>query len=217
MKQLVRLLLAALVFGVAGAAGALPLSVLVDDPKATIVVGDKQFSDFSYSFTGNMPGAEGIEVLSLTEPDGDFGLRFQGAFLDLASSPGGSDALISFTVTVLDKGQSITGASLGGNPTLLGCFGTISVVETFDVDPELRLVIFADEEAGQQSTDSISFASPLQTLRVTKDILAFAVKGAPTLSFIDQTFSQKSVPEPATLLMLGIAFTGLGYAGRRRA
>lgn len=185
-------------------AGAIPLSVLLQDPKASLTIGDKQFSDFSYSFTGDMPAASQVEVLTITDKDGNVGLRFQGAFIDLTTS-GGSDALIGYTVTVLDKGQSIVGAHLAGNPTLLGCVGSISVVDTFDFDPEARLRIFADNPgAGKQSTDWIDF-EPVTSIRVLKDVLGFAVDGSVTLSFIDQTYRQAKVPEPATLLLLGAA------------
>jgi hypothetical protein len=195
------------------AAGATPLSVLIENPEATIVVGDKEFSDFSYSFTGDMPDASRIEVIAITDSEGNFGLRFQGAFIDLTTT-GGSDALIGYTVSVLDQGQSITGANLAGNPTLLSCVGSISVVDTFDFDPELRLQIFADRPgAGTQSTDFVEF-EPAQSIRVLKDILAFATKGSVTLSYVDQTYRQVSVAEPATLLLIGVA--GVALARRRR-
>jgi len=200
---------------------AVPLSELVDDPEGEILVGDKLFTDFSYDATGDMPTVLGVNVIPILDDDGHFGIRFQGGFGDLPSSPGASDALISFTVTATLESFFIVDAHLAGNPELIGELGSISVVETFDFDPELRLTIFDDEEAGQQSVDWVDF-EPIKSIEVTKDIFALAAMstdeqtgGAVTLSFIDQTFSQ--VPEPGTAALLVVGLTGLGWLGRRRA
>src|ERR1700704_1402547 len=67
------------------------LSTLVGNPQATYTVGDKVFSGFSYLSTGDMPAAGGVNVAALVDNQGNFGIEFQGAFVDLPSSQGGSD------------------------------------------------------------------------------------------------------------------------------
>ena len=62
-------------------------------PGGTIVVGDKTFTNFGYTFTGDMPGPVGVNVVPITDDAGNFGIRFQAALIDLPSSVGGSDAL----------------------------------------------------------------------------------------------------------------------------
>ena len=56
----------------------------------SIIQGDKLFDNFSYSATGDMPTAANINVIGVTV-DGNFGVRFQGAFMDSAGG-GASDA-----------------------------------------------------------------------------------------------------------------------------
>ena len=51
--------------------------------------------------------------------------------MDLASSQGGSDALITYMVEVTDPLYLISDAHLAGNPTLLGDPGLDQCVETF--------------------------------------------------------------------------------------
>ncbi len=169
----------------------------------SVQVGDKLFESFTYNFTGDMPDAAGVNVIPIIDSMGNYGIRFQGAFVDLASTVGGSDALVSFQVTATAPGFVISEAHLAGNPTLLGTSGSISVTETFDFDPNLRIIIFDDESGGTQSTDS-AIVPNLETIAVTKDILAIAVgqagQSTVTMSFIDQTFAQ--IPEPGTLLLL---------------
>ena len=39
-----------------------PLSSLVNNPQGQVVAGDKKFTGFGYDFTGDMPGAAGVNV-----------------------------------------------------------------------------------------------------------------------------------------------------------
>ncbi len=194
------------------------LDLLIEE-ELSITVGDKLFTDFGYASTGDMPSAAGVNVIPIMDTDGNFGIRFQGAFVDLASSPDGSDALITYKVSVLDDSMQIVGANLQGNPALLGDFGSISVVESFlpDVDTVV-LEIFDDEFLGLQMTDTTTLDDPTSMLLVQKDISAIAVgeqgEGTATLSFVDQTFIQ--VPEPTALGLLSLGLAGLALAGTRR-
>ena len=66
---------------------------------------------------------------------------------------------------------------------------------------------------------SICDLHPYKTLHVQKDILAYAIgeTSYATMSFVDQTYSQTSVPEPGTLGLLGIGLLGfVGYGWWRR-
>ena len=171
----------------------------------TISVGDKTFSDFTYSKVGDMPEADGINVIPIVS-DGDYGVRFQGGFVDLAGG-GASDSLITFSV--MAPAAWIEGARLYGNVDASGN-GIASITETFL--PDLNNVSLSIT-AGVNLEDTTMFAAPVQTLQVQKDILLLADDVPATLSFVDQTFPQ--VPEPSTALLLSFGVLGL-LGGRRR-
>ena len=173
-----------------------------------LVSGDKEFSDFGYAATGNMPVAGDINVISHENIHGDFGLRFQGAFLD-APDPrnASSDALITYRVKVTSPDHSLSGADVAAN-LIARDRGTATVTETF-------LPIFtASEEVlripttDDQLVDSITFPRTERELLVQKNILMRATTSQVDMSFVDQSFSQ--VPEPGgiALLMLGLLAIG---------
>ncbi len=197
----------------------------------SITVGTLQFSNFSYGSTGDMPAAAGVNVDAYTDPITlDSGLRFQGAFLDFPGS-GGSDALINFTVTELSATKLVTGVTLAGNPAVIPLgptsSGTASVTETFiPTDPNLTLQIYASAINGapgpSKLTDTGVFSTGHATVFVQKDVLTFNSDltggSIPILSFITQTFHETdhNIPEPATVMLLGIGFVGFGLSQRRR-
>ncbi len=193
-------------------------------PGGTIGAGDKTFTNFTYSFTGDMPDPVSVNVIPITDDFGNFGIRFQGAFIDTTGVAGGSDALITYTVTAA-LGRLISDAHLQGNPSLLGQFGSMSVTETFlplSQVPPYRMRIYDDQNLGTKMVDSTAF-TPTQSLNVQKDILGLAKinpndpegPSTVTLSFVDQTFSQIIIPEPTAGLLLACAGVGLAMARRR--
>jgi hypothetical protein len=194
------------------------LDTLLDG--GSVTAGDKLFDLFTYSATGDMPDASNVNVTPIVDADGNFGIRFQGGFVDVfdgsgPSDPGNpSDALITYRVTVLDPAFLIWNVHLSGNPAVLGPpgqeSGLVGVSESFlPDDPLTDLAIFDIKPGSKLLTDFDFLVGPLRTLHVQKDIVAFAdAQGnAATISFVDQTFSQVVIPEPSTisLLVLGLA------------
>lgn len=190
----------------------------------TIVAGDKTFTNFNYSFTGDMPPAVNVNVIPIMDDAGNFGVRFQGAFIDTTGVAGGSDALITYTVTA-GPGRLISDAHIEGNPSRLGPLGSISVTDTFlplNQVPPYRMTIFDDQNLGVKMVDSTAF-TPIKSLNVQKDILGLAKinpqdPGNPstvTISFVDQTYSQ--VPEPTVCLLASCAGIGLVLTRRRHS
>ncbi len=196
------------------------LNALLDS--GSITVGDKLFDQFSYSATGDMPAASGVNVIAIQDDDGNYGLRFQGGFVDTFGD-GPSDALIAFRVSVLDPMYLISDVHLAGNPDVLGPpgneSGLIGLTETFLTDDLAELSIYNLEPVGgTQLLDWVVLTQPLQSLHVQKNIIAYAddESSVPTLSFVDQTFSQvAAVPEPSTISLLTLGI-GLVWALRRR-
>jgi hypothetical protein len=189
-----------------------------------VVVGDKIFDEFFYSTLPNddMPEPEDVKVFGFQDNDGNLGISFHGAFLDL---PGGgpSDALIRFTVGVsrdgLAEGYRISDAHLFMGGVGVSDDSFLVVDESFQGINQM-LSTYATTLGGGSSeklSDEVFFDDLYTTLRVTKDILAIASDNA-TLpartTVIDQSFSQTIVPEPATLVVF--AMFGLGLASTRR-
>ena len=190
-------------------AASIPLSDLINGQ--TIESGDKVFSDFTYTPTGDMPpSAASIVVQDIQDAAGDYGVRFVGGFLD---QPGGgsSDALITFNVSVAPgSSMEINGAKLAANPAVFAGTGLASVTETFV--PEVvddKLVVYDFGGGDDLLLATTTFNQTFQTLPVQKDIIMHATSesGAVTMSFIDQTFSQ--VPEPSSLILLLLGLFGI--------
>jgi hypothetical protein len=200
------------------------LSTLAGNPEGQVVVGDKKFTQFGYTFTGDMPDAAGVNVVPIQDDAGNFGIRFQGFFTDLASTIGGSDVTITYKVEVTNPLKLISDAHLQGNPTLgndpQGRHGLAQVVETFLPLGELGqyTMVISDDEALPTPvlTAWTYFNPPVRMLNVQKDIGVLALAGhpSPSISFIDQTYSQ--IPEPTTIVLFSIAAIGLTWHVRQR-
>jgi hypothetical protein len=201
------------------------------NPGGNIVVGDKTFTNFTYSITGDMPAAVNVNVIGITDDSGNFGIRFQGAFMDTAASVGGSDALIEYKVTA-DALHLISDAHLQGNAALLGSVGSIGVTEHFfplGQQGEYTMTIYDESVPDPQNpgmnirltklVDWVDFAPPVMMLNVQKDIAALAQPGQPavSMSFVDQTFSQIVIPEPAAGLLFLCGCLGLAVSRWRNS
>lgn len=191
-----------------------------------IVVGDKIFTGFSYSRTGDMPSADNINVLGFRDPSGNWGVTFHGSFVDL---PGGasSDAFIRFMVEVeaasLAQGWRISDAHLFISGAGIGDDSFFSVDETFLEKPNDTLNAYVSTlGAGPQQTqlsDSVVFDALTNKLTVTKDIFALAAEGGflpARATVIDQSFSQELIPEPTAMLLMGVSSLGMIAVVRRR-
>lgn len=183
-----------------------------------IVVGDKLFSNFVYSWTNNMPAPSNVNVVALNV-GGQVGIRFQGSFGDLpdVGSQTASDASISFKVSVLDTTQKISGAKLAApvflDPNTPGSFGSVDE-SFFSNSPAIPQILHAFNSTlgagGSQFEDSVTFANQYSVLNVQKDIYALAAGLAiqpVRMTIIDQLFPQTGddvIPEPTTVgLLLG--------------
>lgn len=181
----------------------------------TIVQGDKLFSNFGYTPTGEMPLASGVTVTGIGTGLGTdyIGLRFQGAFSDFFLTAGGSDALITYDVTVTDPNYWITDAHLDSNVSAAAGTGSGTITESFlPVFPPF-LTNFSINPGTTQVHDDYTWGSGYKTLHVQKDINLLALAGSVSMSLVDQRYSQSVVPLPATANM-GLALIGcLGVFG----
>jgi hypothetical protein len=177
-----------------------------------VVVGDKLFSNFIYSYANNMPSPGNVNVVAITDGT-NIGIRFQGSFVDL---PGGepSDAGISFKVSVLDTERSISGAKLASaiflDPSTPGSFGSVDesfVHNTPGIDDILHTFNSTFGAGGKQFEDSTVFANGYSELNVQKNIHANAAELAiqpVRMTLIDQLFPQGGpvIPEPSSVALL---------------
>ena len=232
MKKLRMIVLAMfLVIGVSGTGNATTMTDLLGGD--SIQVGDKLFSDWRsdviFDDAGNLD-MDLIEVVGLDADPMNPGIRFQtvaGAASQFFVENGNwLDVEFTFKVSVQDPANLIDGVSLGFAGTITGTgdgdFDSVAIGDDivaaggpFDpfVEwvPELGIVTFSD---------SATFAA-VSEIWVTKDIAlisdAFNGNGGTVdVEWIDQYFHQTAVPEPSTMLLLGVGLLGLCGAARKK-
>lgn len=194
-------------------------------------IGDKVFTDFVYAPTatgGATPVLAGNVTVDTIGPNNsgtilgpDIGLQFAGAWS--ASSGEVNDGAIDFTVSVVGGGPMlIEDAGLAQTSSVVangvasvgesGCGPAVCTPGTWNV------ITF---NAGDGNTQQVNhtFFTPTGSIQVAKDINANggSMSGSfADLSIVQDTFSQTSVPEPATIFLFGLPLVGVGLVRVRR-
>jgi hypothetical protein len=202
---------------------------------AGIVLGDKRYSNFTFSSSGDAPVTAGaVGVVLSTDDNNRYNLRFSFSRDALAATAGQTtDAVISYQVDVLG-GQRINGVGLafessvgqGQSPgtAAASVTETVSSVDGSDVSPgglvqDTEIItVFNDGAGGLGDTPSTLLAvNPTASLKFSKDILVSSRPegGRVVISTVDNFVNQ--VPEPGSITLLAAAGGALLLRRRRTA
>jgi len=198
-----------------------------------LTLGDKHYSNFTFSSSGDAPVAASAVDVSLVSSDNDnhYQLRFTFA-RDQLDAPAGqtTDVVITYQIDVLGSqlinrvGLAFDGSVTGGNGNAAASvIETIRTADGSDLEPgapvsdNATISVFNDGTGTGTDVNSTSIAvNPTRSLLFTKDILVSSREGGGRVlittvdNFVDQ------VPEPASAAVLAVA-GGLLLARRRRA
>jgi PEP-CTERM motif len=191
-------------------------------------IDDKTFSNFIYSGTSNPPGfglpAGSVAVSPITGP-GNPGLQFSaGWFASTSSGILQEDSGIQYGVSVNPGGSPITDVSLSIGGVAWTGTGDVTVDETVCLGAmlpacsggQVKTLSVFDSSSGSKLFESITFPG-VSEVDVQKDIAIEAgTNGNATLSFVTNQFSEGTVPEPSSIMLLGCGILGLGGVLRRR-
>lgn len=202
--------------------GVSDLQDLIDLGSTGVIIGDKQFYDFSYAKSpansANSPDA--VEISVQTAPGADIGLEFSFGWFAIDGI--NMDSLIRYKVSVVPPSlDAISAVNLffNGASPIPGVATFATVTETVrDLGGNVQGVIttFNDGAGGfaDNNSASLPIAPPLTGLQVDKDIQVVAAPselggGVATISFVDNTFTQVTIPEPGVLALMNLSSIGL--------
>jgi hypothetical protein len=184
-------------------------------PSPTIVSGNETFNNFT---SCNVVGGVSLTCAqidvsahtSVSPPDptnGDFGIRIQAAF-----NAGTTTEDIIFQYDAHVTGGLFHDASMYFNGTAVS-----SVTEDIYNLANNDLIGQFSVSTPGSPTASIILTETATDIRVIKDIgLDFSSPGPTVISIVDQQFSDTTVPEPASLALLGVGLLALGVGRHRR-
>lgn len=234
MKKLRMILLALfLVIGVSGTGNATMMTELLAG--GSIQVGDKLFSDWSYDLVWDDAQTFDVSLIEVVGLDADPtnpGIRFQTVAGVLSQfyvdDFNWLDVEFTFKVSVLDPLYQIDSVSLAVDGLMEGegsvaigddiatnsaAFGLLSGGDVKSFDPWVEVF----SPGPLNGSDSASF-DPLSEIWVKKDIFLASDGGIVNVNWIDQNFHQTAVPEPTTMLLMGVGLLGIcGVTRKKRA
>lgn len=182
----------------------------------TLLVGDKVFSNF---FTVGDSYASNIMVQTLIS-NGNYGLAFSGGFA--ASYGNDMDFRIGYMVGPTNGSPNlISGADLAFNGVVLGSGPALAeVTETVDTNMDIavpygQMSVFVTPSSQVLSTN-MAINPPQPYLNLSKDVLvnSFTITAYSSISEIDQLYVQ--IPEPSTVVLVGLSLLGGLAVWRRR-
>ncbi len=172
---------------------------------ASLSIGDKTFSGFSYNESGLTTFSAANILVTATEVTPDYYTLTWGGNISLVSGgPATADLLLGYTVTanpgkIIAIDQSYTGSAQPAGGAYLSIVENAYVPGSVTAIGHSALSATDLSDPFAEAGDILSIIPPQQTLIITKDIGFGIVNGGfVTVSQIEQSFEQ--IPEVTTMI-----------------
>lgn len=211
------------------------LDSLLSPTSPGLTLGDKRYTNFTFSSSGDAAIAPGaVDVVLSSDDNNRYNLRFTFSRTALAAPAGETtDVVVCYDVNVIGGLPLINGVGLEFDTTVgqgqtagvaaASVTETVSTLDGSDVAPgglvqDTEIIsVFNDGAGGLGDNDSaLLTVNPTSGLRFCKDIIVSSRPegGRVVISTVDNFVNQ--IPEPGSVALLGIAAAGL-LVRRRKA